>query len=54
MSAVRNHQLCAHAKPERRYLELDGMGVAQLVRREPASYSCLAGEPTQLDAYSGT
>jgi hypothetical protein len=34
--------------------EFKGVGVAQLVRREPASYPRLHGEPTKLDAYSGT
>jgi len=34
--------------------EFKGVGVAQLVWREPASYPCLTGEPTKLDAYSGT
>jgi hypothetical protein len=34
--------------------ELKGMGVAQMVWREPASHPCLAGKPTKLDAHSGT
>ena len=33
--------------------ELDRVGVAQLVRREPAPHARLGGEPAELDAHAG-
>jgi hypothetical protein len=33
--------------------ELNGMRVAQLVRREPAPDTCLGGKPAELDAHVG-
>jgi hypothetical protein len=34
--------------------ELDGVGVAQLVRRKAAPDTRLGGEPAEFDAYVGT
>ena len=33
--------------------ELERVGVAQLVRREPPPHACLGGEPAQLTAHPG-
>ena len=41
---IERHALARH---------LDGMGVAQLMRREPPPHARLGGEPTELDPDAG-